>query len=32
VSGELQQKLVDALGEDYGAPGDERTVALATTA
>jgi monothiol glutaredoxin len=32
VSGELQQKLVDALGEDYRAPGAERTIALATPA
>jgi monothiol glutaredoxin len=32
VSGQLQQKLVEALGEDYRAPGDERTVALAAPA
>jgi monothiol glutaredoxin len=32
VSGELQQKLVDALGEDYRAPGEERTLALAEPA
>lgn len=32
VSGELQRKLVDALGEDYRAPGDERTLALAAPA
>jgi monothiol glutaredoxin len=32
VTGELQRKLVDALGDDYGAPGDERTVALAEPA
>ena len=31
VSGELQRKLVEALGEDYRAPGAERTLALATT-
>ena len=30
VSGDLQRKLVDALGEDYRAPGAERTLALAT--
>jgi monothiol glutaredoxin len=30
VSGELQRKLVDALGEDYRTSGDERTLALAT--
>jgi monothiol glutaredoxin len=29
VSGDLQQKLVDALGEDYRAPGEEKTLALA---
>jgi monothiol glutaredoxin len=29
VSGELQRKLVDALGEDYRTSGDERTLALA---
>jgi len=32
VSGELQRKLVDALGEDYRAPGDERTLPLAAPA
>jgi monothiol glutaredoxin len=31
VSGELQQKLVEALGEDYRVSGDERTLALAAT-
>ena len=30
VTGELVPKLREALGEDYRAPGDERTVALAT--
>ena len=30
VNGELQQKLVAALGEDYRSAGDERTLALAT--
>ena len=30
VNGELQQKLVAALGEDYRSGGDERTLALAT--
>jgi monothiol glutaredoxin len=29
VSGELQQKLTDSLGEDYRAPGVEQTRALA---
>ena len=29
VSGELQQKLTDALGDDYRAPGTERTLQLA---
>jgi monothiol glutaredoxin len=29
VSGELQQKLTDSLGEDYRAPGNERTLQLA---
>jgi monothiol glutaredoxin len=29
VSGELQQKLTDALGEDYRSPGTERTAQLA---
>jgi monothiol glutaredoxin len=28
ASGELERKLADALGEDYRAPGAERTVAL----
>jgi monothiol glutaredoxin len=32
VSGDLQQKLVDALGEDYRAPGEEKTLALAAPA
>ena len=32
VTGELQRKLADALGEDYRAPGDERTIALAAPA
>jgi monothiol glutaredoxin len=31
VNGELQRKLVGALGEDYRAPGNERTLALAAT-
>ena len=30
VNGELQQKLVAALGEDYRSARDERTLALAT--
>jgi monothiol glutaredoxin len=30
VSGELQQKLTDRLGDDYRAPGVEQTRALAT--
>jgi monothiol glutaredoxin len=30
VNGELQQKLVAALGDDYRSAGDERTLALAT--
>jgi monothiol glutaredoxin len=30
VNGELYEKLRDALGEDYRAPGEERTVSLAT--
>jgi monothiol glutaredoxin len=29
VNGELQRKLVGALGEDYRSPGNERTLALA---
>ena len=32
VNGELYEKLRDALGEDYGAPGEERTLSLATAA
>ena len=32
VNGELYEKLRDALGEDYRAPGEERTVSLATAA
>ena len=32
VNGELQQKLVDALGEDYRAPREERTLPLAAPA
>jgi monothiol glutaredoxin len=32
VNGELYDKLRDALGEDYRAPGEERTVSLATAA
>jgi monothiol glutaredoxin len=31
VNGELQRKLVGALGEDYRVPGNERTLALAAT-
>ena len=32
VNGELYEKLRDALGEDYRAPGEERTLSLATAA
>jgi monothiol glutaredoxin len=32
VNGELYGKLRDALGEDYRAPGEERTLSLATAA
>jgi monothiol glutaredoxin len=32
INGELHEKLRDKLGEDYRAPGDERTLALTTTA
>jgi monothiol glutaredoxin len=32
VNGELYEKLRDALGEDYRAPGEERTLTLATAA
>jgi monothiol glutaredoxin len=32
VNGELYDKLRDALGEDYRAPGEERTLSLATAA
>jgi monothiol glutaredoxin len=32
ISGELYEKLRDALGEEYRAPGDERTLSLATAA
>ena len=32
MSGELYEKLRDALGEEYRAPGDERTLSLATAA
>ena len=32
VSGELSEKLRDALGEEYHVPGDERTLSLATAA
>jgi monothiol glutaredoxin len=30
INGELYEKLRDALGEDYRAPGEERTLSLAT--
>ena len=32
INGELQEKLRDALGEDYRAPGEEKTLALTTAA
>ena len=32
VNGELYEKLRGALGEDYRAPGEERTLSLATAA
>jgi monothiol glutaredoxin len=32
INGELYEKLRDALGEDYRAPGEERTLSLATAA
>ncbi|HET9673936.1 MAG TPA: glutaredoxin domain-containing protein [Gaiellaceae bacterium] len=32
VNGELYEKLRDVLGEDYRAPGEERTLSLATAA
>jgi monothiol glutaredoxin len=32
MNGELYEKLRDALGEDYRAPGEERTLSLATAA
>jgi monothiol glutaredoxin len=32
VNGELYERLRDALGEDYRAPGEERTLSLATAA
>ena len=32
INGELYEKLRDALGEDYRAPGEERALSLATAA
>ena len=32
INGELYEKLRDVLGEDYRAPGEERTLSLATAA
>jgi monothiol glutaredoxin len=32
IKGELYEKLRDALGEDYRAPGEERALSLATAA
>jgi monothiol glutaredoxin len=32
INGDLYEKLRDALGEDYRAPGEERTLSLATAA
>ena len=32
INGELYEKLRDALGEDFRAPGEERTLSLATAA
>jgi len=32
VNGELYEKLRDVLGEDYRAPGEERTLSVATAA
>jgi monothiol glutaredoxin len=32
INGELYEKLRDSLGEDYRAPGEERTLSLATAA
>jgi monothiol glutaredoxin len=32
INGELYEKLRDELGEDYRAPGEERTLSLATAA